>query len=128
MCSHCGGDVRTCVAERLNLHEWRRVIGRQYDAMFLLSAGPHQDDDHDEARYLGWRMARLRRTRGMLAVEMAERTGLTMSRVEGIERGNVLGRGASFADYLAYADELGVTLRDVLTGADGANCHGIDEN
>jgi len=127
-CPNCLGDLRTCVAGQLDPHEWRRVIGRHYDVMFLLTANLQHGDHKEAARYIGWCLAGLRRTRGMLVVEMAERSGLTMSRVEGIERGNVLGRGASFANYLAYADELGITLRDVLTGAVDTDRSGVNED
>ncbi len=51
----------------------------------------------------------------------AQNTGLILSRIEGLERGNPLRRGVKFSDYLVYAAFLGVSLKDLFVEA-GQEC------
>ena len=115
ICPRCGGDVRTCTAEQLDANEKAVTLSRFYDLVFLLSPRLEIDDDGDSARYVGWRLGYRRRVGGLLARDVAVRLGTSLNQVWGIERGSVVNKGASFATYVAYADLLGLTIRDVFT-------------
>lgn len=59
---------------------------------------------------LGVELKRLRLIKRETVVEVSQRLGITVSTIEGIERGNVRGRGASFDDYLTYAQYLSASV------------------
>jgi len=117
MCPACRGDLRTCVAVRLDQAARRPTAAFARDVAFLLAPRPAPEDDREGARYIGRRLGRARRARGLLAAEVAMGLSVPLGRVEGMERGNVVGRGGSFADYVAYADRLGLSIRDLFTSA-----------
>ena len=50
----------------------------------------------------------------LTAPEAANQLGISLSRVEGMERGNTLGRGATLYNYLTYAHHLHVSLQEAF--------------
>ncbi len=57
------------------------------------------------------------------AVEVASEIGVTLTMVEGIERGNLQGKGATLQSYFKYAHYLCLSLIDVFTDAIDAPDH-----
>jgi len=119
-CSSCRADIGQHKAPRLHPAERRKVLERFFDIVFLLSPRVRDDDDRDAAKYVGRRLGTERRLMSLMAAEMAERIGVSLSEVEGIERGNVTGRGASFSSYVRYMSQLGMTMRDIFASVSGA--------
>ncbi len=115
ICPMCGHDMRALTAERLGVAEERATISRFYDLAFLLSPRADERDNDDSARYVGRRFGLCRRAARLRASDVAARLGITVNQIEGIERGSVITKGASFATYVAFADLLGLTVRDAFT-------------
>lgn len=115
VCANCRADLRTCQTESLDRGEWRITLSRYYDLAFLAAPGPAGGDQNDWARFIGRRFVYQRRSGGLLARDVADLLGTTLTEVEGIERGNALGRGAAFDSYVRYATRLGMTLRSMFT-------------
>ncbi len=120
VCPACRGDLRTCATSQLHPTTRRSTAAFTRDLAFLLAPRAAPEDDREGARYIGRQLGRARRARGLLAADMGMRLGVSLSRVEGMERGNVVERGGSFADYVAYTDCLGLSIRGLFTSAPDA--------
>jgi len=67
------------------------------------------------AKRIGSRFKYERKAREVTALEAARRVGVVLSALEGIEQGNVQGRGAKFQNYIYYTRFLGLSLRQLCT-------------
>ena len=56
-------------------------------------------------------------------MEVANQVGVTLTMVEGIERGNFQGKGATLQCYFKYAHYLGLSLKEVFSDALGSPDH-----
>jgi len=81
---------------------------------FLLAPHSCEVDSSENARRIGRQFALIRRAKQVTAIQVSRCIGSTLTVVEGIERGDLERRGATFQSYLKYANYLGVTLRDVF--------------
>jgi transcriptional regulator with XRE-family HTH domain len=115
-CPKCQGTL-LCDALELNQEEHQAVECQDLDLTFLLTPQPWEEQAADIIVLLGAQFARLRRLKRQTAEEIARQLGITINAVEGIERGNVRGRGATFSDYLKFARYLDVTLLELFTWA-----------
>jgi hypothetical protein len=117
-CPLCAWDLKMCRAKpspEVVLSE-TRVFSQNIE--FLLS--PLQSDEMkltNLAQRIGLRFKHLRKVQGFTALEGANRISVTLSVIEGIERGNVQGRGAKFQNYVRYAQLFGVTLQYIVADA-----------
>lgn len=114
-CPNCRADLRTCRAEPLNRVEWGIAVARFYDLAFLLQPRLDGDGERAGAKELGRRFIYQRRNASLFARDVAHLSGITLTMIEGIERGNVVGRGATFDSYLQYAAHFDMTIRDMFT-------------
>ena len=117
VCPSCGWNLGTCLAEPAPDEVLEVVRDRLLVLEFLLAPHDCEVDSSENARRIGRQFARMRRVKQVTAVEIARRIGTTLTVVEGIERGDLGGRGATFQSYLKYADYLGVPLRETFESA-----------
>jgi transcriptional regulator with XRE-family HTH domain len=84
------------------------------DIEFLLKDYPSELHGNHTIHLIGQRLAYERRKRHITAVHLAQQIGITLSVVEGIERGHPMGKGASFQGYVEYANYLQLSLKEVF--------------
>lgn len=113
-CPRCGIDLKLCRAEDASELELSQTLAHQQDLVLLLSPSSGGADHRNIAQSIGSRFKQERRVRGFTALEVADRMGVTLTVVEGIERGSTLRRGAKFQNYVHYARHLGVSLRAIF--------------
>jgi transcriptional regulator with XRE-family HTH domain len=70
--------------------------------------------DYERARTIGERFAMIRQALCLTRPEVAERAGLALENIKGIERGNIRQQGANFRSFVLYARSLGVSLGTIF--------------
>lgn len=80
----------------------------------LLTPQTWETQAEDVVIRIGRQFARLRQIKRTAISEVADQLNISMTVVEGIERGDVRGRGATFRDYAIYAQWLGISLTDLF--------------
>lgn len=117
MCSFCRFELKMLHSEPTPEEEILSSLVHAQDLEFLLSPLLSTEIDFDNiAKAIGLRFKYERKARKFTSAEIANRIGVTLSEVEGIERGNILRRGAKFQSYLKYAKCLDITLRSIFSG------------
>jgi hypothetical protein len=114
VCPSCHHELPTSTFKDLTQDLWKQVNARTSDLQFLLAPQPWEKSNAQLVKALGRLLAIRRRESHMTAPEVATRLGITLSRVEGMERGNTLGRGATLSNYLSYADFLHMSLQEAF--------------
>ncbi len=112
-CPSCGEELRTCLAEPLNEAESQRARNRFDDLVFMLS--PQDCESAERADVdLGRRFAHWRHVRGWQQMEAAcQMANASVHIVGAIEQKRHYVH-LTFDDYLANAECLGLTLREVF--------------
>jgi transcriptional regulator with XRE-family HTH domain len=132
-CPACGADLREAKALPLQDGEVAAVEHRAANLEFALTArqaeapsdaanwaalatssSAHTAERLAYGRAIGERCVTLRNNRGMSREEISARAGVSDKVVRSIERGSIQNHGASFLQWVAYADALGEALRQIL--------------
>ena len=113
VCSSCHAYLSLCRSEPLTETDVRLMQVRVDDLTFLLTACIKEPTTGSVVESIGAQFANLRRLRRYTAEEVAQKIKVTLSSIEGIERGQTA-KGATLACYFHYADILDVTLGDVF--------------
>ena len=113
VCPSCRAYLSMRQSEPLTETDVRLTQVRIDDLTFLLTARIEEPSRGSIVEALGSQFANLRRLRRHTAEDVAYKIGVTLSSIEGIERGQTA-KGATLACYFRYTDMLKVTLRDVF--------------
>lgn len=116
-CPLCGWDMKKGYVDLISKEELTAALERMQDIEFLLNPQPWEINGRNTIQLIGQRLAYERRKRRITAVDLALRTGITLTVVEGIERGNPMRKGATFQGYNQYADYLHLGMKDVFQQA-----------
>ncbi len=117
-CPRCRQNLKLCAAAlvpdeaelEISLHVYNDII-------FLLTPQSWEADGGSLIKQVGRRLSYMRQMKQLTAVEVASRIGVTLTIVEGIERGDFQGRGATLLCYFRYANYLCLDLKEVFCGA-----------
>jgi len=109
-CLNCGARVSDSRAPGLSDQAYELVSRQTQELSYLLMPQPWEENAADIVVLLGTQFARLRLVKRQTVAQVSQQLGTTVSVIEGIERGNVQERGASFHDYLAYARYLNASI------------------
>jgi DNA-binding XRE family transcriptional regulator len=113
-CTNCGQSLQSCQVEQSIEEENLQALMHYKDIEFLLSPLPNGLDFGELIRFVGLQFKYERKMQDLTALEIASRMRVTLTAVEGIERGDPLRRGAKFQNYVEYAKHLAIPLRDVF--------------
>lgn len=114
-CSKCQQGLELCtVASISDEVELQVAMHVHDDIVFLLTPHLWEENSGSIIRRVGRRFAYMRQMKRLTAVEVASKIGVTLTVVEGIERGDFQGRGATLQSYFKYAYYLCISLKDVF--------------
>jgi len=122
-CPMCRRHLKLCaalVSDEVALEKSLQVYD---DIVFFLTPQSREADSNNVIKRVGRRLSYVRQKKRMTAIEVANRIGVTLSIVEGIERGDMQGRGATLQSYFKYAYYFRLSLRQVFSDAIGASDH-----
>jgi hypothetical protein len=116
VCQRCLKDLKLCnaalVSNDVEFEKSRRVYN---DVVFLLTHQSWESENSKTIKQVGRWLSFTRQMKRLTAVEVARRIGVTLTIVEGIERGDFRGRGATLLSYFKYADCLCLNLKEVFS-------------
>jgi hypothetical protein len=114
-CPKCRHELKLCASapesDEAVLEGSSRAQG---DIVFLLTPQPWEANGSSIVRHVGRRFADVRRMKRCTAVEVANRIWVTLTVVEGIERGDFQGKGAPLHCYFKYAQYLCLSLKELF--------------
>jgi DNA-binding XRE family transcriptional regulator len=123
-CPRCRQSLKLCAATpeadqaalevSLHVHD---------DLVFFLTPQLWEAKSRSIVRRLGRRLADVRRMNRRTAVEVANQIGVTLTAVEGIERGDSQGKGATLQSYFKYAHYFCLSLKELFSSAIDAPDH-----
>jgi len=114
-CPECQKSLEVCVTSSiLDETEVKTAIHIYDDIIFLLTPQSWEGDGRNIIKRVGRRFLYLRQKNQLTATEVAKHIGLTLTVVEGIERGNFPHRGATLKSYFKYAHFLRLSLKEVF--------------
>ena len=117
-CPRCQQSLKLCVAPSVSDEaELEASMHVHDDIEFLLTPHLWEANSSSIIRRVGRWFSHMRQTKRLTAVEVASQIGVTLTVVEGIERGDFQGRGATLLCYFKYANYLCLDLKDVFCGA-----------
>ncbi len=117
-CPRCQQDLKLCAAASEAAETELEISTHVHDdIVFLLTPQPWETDSVSVIKRVGRRLAHMRQMQQLTAVEVASQIGVTLTVVEGIERGDLLGRGATLLCYFKYAYYLCLNLKEVFSDA-----------
>ena len=123
-CPTCQQNLQQCAAVSIGDTAMLEVASHVHDdILFLLTPQLWEADSRSIIRRVGRQFAHLRQMKRCTAVEVANQIGVTLTMVEGIERGNFQGKGATLQSYFKYAHYLGLSLKEVFSDALDAPDH-----
>jgi TniQ len=123
-CPRCRYDLKMCVAaSELDETEIEAATHVHDDIVFLLTPQLWEADSASVIKRVGRRLSHLRQMQRLTAVEVASQIGATLTLVEGIERGDFQGRGATLLCYFKYSHFLCLDLKEVFGDAIDAPDH-----
>ena len=123
-CPRCRHDLKLCTAtSELDEAELEVSTHVHNDIVFLLTPQLWEADSASIIKRVGRRLSHLRRMQRRTAVEVANQIGVTLTVVEGIERGNFQGKGATLQSYFKYAHYLCLNLKEVFSYVMGVPDH-----
>jgi hypothetical protein len=114
-CPSCRHDLKLCAAPEPDEAELEVAGHIHDDIVFLLTPQLWEATSSSIVRRVGRRFADVRRMKRRTAVEVANQIGVTLTMVEGIERGNIQGKGATLQSYFKYAHYLCLSLKEIFT-------------
>lgn len=116
ICARCGKDLSTCNSIPIDSSEYEKNLAACEEIEWLLSM-KNWIATSEVILKVGIGLLKLRRERNLTILALAEKTGITPVMVEGIEHGNIMGRGANFLAYWNYAHYVGVSLKELFQTA-----------
>lgn len=120
-CPRCRQNLKLCAAAPVSDEgELEGASHAHDDIVFLLTPQPWEADSGSVIKQVGRRLSHLRRVKRLTAVEVASQIGVTLTVVEGIERGDFQGRGATLQCDFKYAHYLCLDLKEIFSDAIGA--------
>ena len=123
-CPRCQRSLELCAATSVTDEvELEVAVQIQNDILFLLIPQPRVGENGHIIRSVGRRLAHIRRTKKLTAVEVASQIGVTLTVVEGMERGDFQGRGATLQCYFKYAHYLSLCLKEVFSDTTDVPSH-----
>ena len=114
-CPFCNRKLCVEEAQMLDSQQQQEVIAWDKELRFLLTPQAKIGDERARIVAIGAYLADHRRARGWTASDLAKLLLISSSEIEGIERGSVLNRGASFLGYTRYAALFNYSLQDLFT-------------
>jgi DNA-binding XRE family transcriptional regulator len=123
-CPKCQQNLKLCPVVSIT-DEVELEIATHFhdDIVFLLNPQLWEVDSSNIIRRVGRRFAHIRRMNQRTTLEVANQIGVTLTVVEGIERGNVQSKGATLQSYIKYAQYLSLSLKEVFSNAIDASDH-----
>ncbi len=123
-CPKCQKSLELCVTSSILDEADIEIAMPTYDdIIFLLTPQSWEKDGSSIIKRVGRRFLYLRQKNRLTATEMAKQIGLTLTVVEGIERGNFPHRGATLKSYFKYAHFLQLSLKEVFNEVIHASNH-----
>jgi DNA-binding XRE family transcriptional regulator len=123
-CPKCQHSLKMCVAASVSDEGELGIAGHVYDDLaFLLSPQLWEVDSSSIINRVGRRLVYIRQMKRLTAVEVANQIGVTLTVIEGIERGDVQGRGATLQSYFKYTQYLGLSLKELFCDVIGLSEH-----
>jgi DNA-binding XRE family transcriptional regulator len=123
-CPRCRRDLELCAAASgASETELEAATHVHDDIVFLLTPQLWESDGLSVIKRVGRQLTHLRQMRGLTAVEVADQIGVTLTVVQGIERGDFQGRGATLLCYFKYAHFLCLDLKEVFSDVINAPNH-----
>ena len=123
-CPRCRRDLQLCTAASESDEAALEASTHAHnDIVFLLTPQPWEADSASVIKRVGRRLSHLRQMQRRTAVEVASQIGVTLTIIEGIERGDFQGRGATLLCYFKYAHYLCLDLKEVFSDALGVPDH-----
>lgn len=123
-CPRCQQSLKLCATALVSGGAELQVATHVHDdIVFLLTPQPWEANSSSNIRRVGRRFAHMRRMKRLTAVEVASQIGVTLTVVEGMERGDFQGRGATLQSYIKYAHSLCLDLKEVFGDAIDAPDH-----
>jgi hypothetical protein len=117
-CPKCRQNLKLCAAVLVSDEAELEISQHIHeDILFLLTSKSLEADSGSVIKRVGRRFSYSRQMKQLTAVEVACRIGVTLTIVEGIERGDSQGRGATLLCYFKYANYLCLNLKDVFNDA-----------
>jgi hypothetical protein len=117
-CPKCQQSLKLCAAASVSDEGELEVASHAHDdVVFLLTPQPWEADSGSVIKQVGRRLSHMRQIKRLTAVEVASQIGVTLTIVEGIERGDFQGRGATLQCYFKYAHYLCLDLKEVFSDA-----------
>jgi hypothetical protein len=117
-CPRCRYDLKLCAAaSEANEAELEISTHVHDDIVFLLTPQSWEADSANVIKRVGRRLSNMRLMQRLTAVEVASQIGVTLTIVEGIERADSQGRGATLQSYFKYAHYLCLDLKEIFSDA-----------
>ena len=117
-CPRCRQNLKLCAAASESDEAALEVSKNVHDdIVFLLTPQLWEANSGSIIKRVGRRFADMRQMKRLTAVEVASQIGVTLTIVEGIERGDFQGRGATLQCYFKYAHYLCLNLKEVFSDA-----------
>jgi DNA-binding XRE family transcriptional regulator len=115
-CPKCQNSLQRCASASIpDETDLEGVAHIHDDVIFLLTPQVWEADSSSIIKRVGRRLAHMRQMRRLTAMEVASQIGVTLTVVEGIERGDFQSRGATLQSYLKYAHYLCLSLKEVFS-------------
>ena len=117
-CPRCRQSLKLCATALESSGAELEVATHVHDdIVFLLSPQPWEANSSGIIKRVGQQLAHLRQMKRLTAVEVASQIGVTLTVVEGMERGDFQGRGATLQSYIKYAHYLCLNLKEIFSDA-----------
>jgi hypothetical protein len=114
-CPRCRQSLKQCATVTVSDERELETASHVHDdIVFLLTPQPWEADSGSVIKRVGRRLSHIRHMKRLTAVEVASQIGVTLTVVEGIERGDFQGRGAKLLCYFKYAHYLCLSLIEVF--------------
>jgi len=123
-CPRCQQCLKLCAAASVSDEAALEVAMRAHnDIVFFLTPQPWEEISSDIVRRVGRRFASIRRMKRLTAMDVASQIGVTLTVVEGIERGDFQGKGATLQSYFKYAHCLCIRLKEIFSDVINTSDH-----
>ena len=117
-CPKCQKSLEMCVTTLVtDQAEIEVAMHTNDDIVFLLTPQSWERDGSRAIGRVGRRFMFLRQKNRLTAAEIAKQLGVTLTVVEGIERGDFQRKGATLESYFKYAHYLQISLKEVFIEA-----------
>lgn len=115
-CPRCQRRLELCTSALVSDKGELEMVAHIYaDIIFLLSPQLWEIGSSSIIKRVGKRFAYIRQINRVTAVEVASQINVTLTIIEGIERGDFQSRGATLQSYFGYAHYLGLSLKEIFS-------------